>query len=152
MSQNNLLFQMVDGPVGLGIDKVAQWVSYSDFTDSTENGRMTLSQTIPAGSYLLGSQIRVETALAGGDTSTLDIGTAAGGTQILAGADISSVATVGGAAATPLQYISSEQTVHVEINESTDWDNITAGKFLVSVFYLTTHLELAKGYPNKFHS
>jgi len=152
MSQGNILFQMVDGPVGLGIDKVAQWVDYSDFTDSTENGRLTLSQTIPAGSYLIGSQIKVEEALAGGDTSTMDIGTAAGGAQILAGADISSVATVGGPAVTVFQYISSEQTVHVEINEGTDWDNITAGKFLVTVYYLTTHLELAKGYPNKFHS
>jgi len=149
MSQANVNFELANGPVGLTIDKVSQWLDHEDFTDSTENGRLSLSQTIPAGSFLLGSEVKIEEALAGGDTDTLDIGTAAGGAQILAGADISSIATVGGPAVTALQYISSEQTVHVEINEGTDWDNITAGKFLVSVYYLTTNVEFAKGYSNK---
>lgn len=152
MSQSNVLFEMVNGPVGLGIDKVSQWVDHSDFVDSTQNGRLSLSQTIPAGSFLLGSEIKVEEALAGGDTNTMDIGTAAGGAQILAGATVNAIATVGGPAVTALQYISSAATVHVEINEGTDWDNITAGKFLVTVYYLTTNLELSKGYPKKFRS
>ena len=152
MSQANVLFEMVNGPVGLGIDKVSQWVDHSEFVDSTQNGRLSLSQTIPAGSFLLGSTIKVEEALAGGDTNTMDIGTAAGGAQILAGATVNAVATVGGPAVTALQYISSAATVHVEINEGTDWDNITAGKFLVTVYYLTTKLELSKGYAKKFRS
>jgi len=91
MSQANVNFELANGPVGLTIDKVSQWLDHEDFTDSTENGRLSLSQTIPAGSFLLGSEVKIEEALAGGDTDTLDIGTAAGGAQILAGADISSI-------------------------------------------------------------
>ena len=130
MNQNSILFGMVNGPVGLGIAKVSQWVDHSDFTVSTENGRLSLDQTIPAGSFLLGSEIKVEEALAGGNTNTMDIGTAAGGTQILAGATVNAIATVGGPAATALQYISSAATVHVEINEGVDWDNVLPVSFL----------------------
>lgn len=152
MSTANVNTELERSMVGMGINKVAQWLDHSDFVDSTQNGRLTLAQAIPAGAFLLGTRIRVEEALAGGDTSTLDVGTAAGGAQILAAADISSVAIVGGPAVTPLQFISSAATIHVEINESTDWDNITAGRFLVEIFYLSTATELNKGYPNRFHS
>ena len=152
MSSANVNVELERSPVGMGINKVAQWLDWSDFTDSSQNGRLTLAQTIPAGAFLLGTRIRIETALATGDTDTMDIGTSAGGTQILAGASIGSVAVVGGPAVTALQFIASATTIHVEINESTDWDNITAGKFLVEVFYLSTVTELNKGYPNRFHS
>ena len=152
MSTANVNTELERSMVGMGINKVAQWLDHSDFTDSTQNGRLTLAQTIPAGAFLLGTRIRVEEALATGDTSTLDVGTAAGGAEILAAADISAVAVVGGPAVTPLQFIASAATIHVEINEATDWDNITAGRFLVEVFYLSTATELNKGYPNRFHS
>ena len=152
MSIANVNVELERSMVGMGINKVAQWLDYSDFTDNSQNGRLTLAATLPIGALLLGTRIRIETALAGGDTDTLDVGTSAGGTQILAGAAIGSVAIVGGPAVTALQFISSVTTVHVEINESTDWDNISAGKFLVEVFYLSTATELNKGYPNRFHS
>lgn len=152
MSSANVNIELERSPVGMGINKVAQWLDYSDFVDSTQNGRLTLAQTIPVGALLLGTRIRIETALVTGDTNTMDVGTSAGGAEILAAADISSIAIVGGPAVTPLQFISSAATIHVEINEGTDWDNITAGKFLVEVFYLSTATELNKGYPNRFHS
>ena len=152
MSIANVNVELERSMVGMGINKVAQWLDWSDFTDSSQNGRLTLAQTIPAGAFLVGTRIRIETALATGDADTMDIGTSAGGAQILAAASIGSVAVVGGPAATPLQFIASATTIHVEINETTDWDNITAGKFLVEIFYLSTATELNKGYPNRFHS
>ena len=152
MSSANVNVELERSPVGMGINKVAQWLDYTDFVDSTQNGRLTLAHKLPIGALLLGTRIRIETALAGGDTDTLDVGTSAGGAQILAGVSIASTGIVGGPAVTALQFISSETTVHVEINESTDWDNITAGRFLVEVFYLSTATELNKGYPNRFHS
>lgn len=151
MSQNNVLFEMVNGPVGLGIDKVSEWLDHSDFTEGGEGALASLSQTIPAGSFLLGSEIKTEVALETGSADLMNIGTAAGGEEILINAAIGVVATVGGPAATPLQYIASVATVHVEIEEGT-WANITQGRFLVTVYYLTTNLELSKGYPNKFKS
>ncbi len=152
MPSGNVNVELERSMIGMGINKVAAWLDWSDFTDSSQNGRLTLAQTIPAGAFLLGTRIRIETALATGDTNTMDVGTSAGGAQILAGATINAVAVVGGPAATPLQFIASTTTIHVEINESTDWDNITAGKFLVEIFYLSTVTELNKGYPNRYHS
>jgi len=52
MNQNSILFGMVNGPVGLGVDKVSQWIDHSELTDSTHDGKITMSQQIPAGSFL----------------------------------------------------------------------------------------------------
>ena len=152
MNQNSILFGMVNGPVGLGVDKVSQWLDHEDFAEGGEGGLASLSQTIPAGSFLLGYEIKVEEILATASDSLINLGTAAEGMEIANAADISGgIGTIGGPAVTALQYLTSATTVHVEIEETT-WANLTAGKFLVTVYYLTTNLELAKGYANKLHS
>ena len=151
MSQANVLFEMVNGPVGLGIDKVSEWLEYSDFAEGGEGALATLSQTIPAGSFLLGSEIKTEVALETGDADLMNLGTAASGEEIAVNQAIGVVGTVGAPAVTALQYIASAATVHVEIEEGT-WASITQGRFLVTVYYLTTHLELTKGYPKKVRS
>jgi len=152
MNQNSILFGMVNGPVGLGIDKVSQWLDHSNFTEGGEGGLASLSQTIPAGSYLLGYEIKIEEAFATTDGALVNLGTNAEGSEIADAVDISGgVGTVGGPAATALLYNTSATTVHVELEEGT-WANITAGRFLVTVYYLTTNLELSKGYANKFRS
>ena len=151
MSQANVNFELESGPVGMGINKVAQWVDHSEFVDNAQDGRMTLAEQIPAGAFLIGTKVTIEEAV-DGDTNTLDVGTAANGTQIASAIDVSSTGIQGEIAATSMQFFTSASDVHLEINEGTDWDNITAGKFLVEVFYLSTVVELNKGYPNKHRS
>jgi len=154
MNQNSILFGMVNGPVGLGIDKVSQWVDHSDFTDGGgQYGTLTMSQKIPAGSFVIGSRVKIEEAFDGG-TNNLKIGKSSGEDEFCDGAnlDLSSVGVVGDSAEDPLEFIASEQSVYLRVDEGTDWGDVTAGKALVEVYYLTTHLELSKGYPNKYRS
>ena len=153
MSQSNVNFELANGPVGLTIDKVSQWCSYSDFTKSTQYGILTMNQQIPAGSFMIGTRVKVEEAFDGG-TNLLIVGKSSGADEFSDGAtiEVGTIAEVGDSAADPMEFIAAAQSVYLRIDEGTDWDDVTAGKMLVEVYYLTTNLELSKGYPNKFKS
>jgi len=154
MSQANVLFEMVNGPVGLGIDKVAQWVDHSDFTDGGgQYGTLTMTPKIPAGSFVLGTRVKITEAFDGG-TNNLKVGKSSGEDEFCDGAnlDLGTIGVVGDSPEDPLEFLASETTVYLRIDEGTDWGDITAGKALVEVYYLTTNLELSKGYPKKYHS
>ena len=153
MSQSNVNFELCNGPVGLTIDKVSQWCDHSDFTKSTQYGRLTMSQTIPAGSFVIGTKVTVTEAFDGG-TNNLKVGKSANADEFCDGANIAvgTIAMVGDSAEDPLELLVAETSVYLSIDEGTDWDDVTAGNMLVEVFYLTTNLELSKGYPKKFRS
>jgi len=88
MSEGNLLFKAVNGPVGIGIDKVSQWVKYSDFTDGGgQYGTLTMNQKIPAGSSMLFSRVKIEEAFNGG-TNNLKIGKSSGEDEFCDGANL----------------------------------------------------------------
>ena len=158
MSARYINLEMERSPVGMGIRKVAQWCSYSDFTDGGSTaGTLALSNTIPAGSFVLGTKVRVTTGFTGDTSCTLDIGdgsdadvfsytthniyTAAD--NLMEGADSSS----GGSTGCGLVPISTATTVTITATSATDWGLVTAGKMLVEIFYLSTNPEIDEKYP-----
>ncbi|MHA2063741.1 MAG: hypothetical protein ACXABY_05080 [Candidatus Thorarchaeota archaeon] len=140
-------------PVGMGIRKVGQWVTYDQFTDGGgAAGTLALSKVIPAGSFVLGSKVRVTTGFTGDTTAVLDIGDGSD-------ADLFSLTThnvlaaasnlVEGAAAgtasdsySGIVPIASDATVTLTVTGASDFGLITAGKMYVEVFYFSTNPEV----------
>jgi len=161
MSIKNVNLELERSGVGLGLRKVAQWVDYSDFTDGgSAAGTLSLTATIPAGSFVLGSKVRVTTGFTGDTTCTLDVGTAsdtdlfsytthnilAAADNLVEGADSSS----GGTTGTGLAPVATETTVLLTATGASDWGLVTAGKMLVEVYYLSTNPEIESDYPFQY--
>jgi len=139
---------------GIGLRKISEELSYSDFTtSSTVYGIANMSQTIPAGSFVVGSKVTVLEAFSGGDNTTMvmDVGTSADDDLFsYTTHDISSVASnlvegadssAGGTTGTGLVPISSATTVQLKITVNSSYDTISAGQLIVDVYYLSTNPE-----------
>jgi hypothetical protein len=140
-------------PVGLGLRKVGQWVTYDEFTDGGgASGTKTLAKQIPAGSFVLGSKVKVTEGFSGDTTAVMDIGDGSD-------ADLFSLTThnvlsaasnlVEGAAAgtasdsySGIVPIASDTTITLTVTGASDFGLITAGKMFVEVFYLSTNPEV----------
>ena len=161
MSIANVNNQLERGGVGMGIRKVAQWVSYGDFTDGgSTDGTLNLTDTIPAGSFVLGTKVKVTTGFTGDTTCVLDIGNSSdadaysytthniytAADNLVEGADSSS----GGTTGTGLAPIASATTVKLTATGASDWGNVSAGTMLVEVYYLSTNVEGQDNYPNRY--
>ena len=139
-------------PVGIGIRKVGQWVTYDQFTDGTgTSGTKTLTKQIPAGSIVIGSKVTVTEGFAGDTTAVADIGDgsdedlfsqatfnvfAALANQVRA-CDIASSGAGRGIAP-----VDADTTVTVTVTAGSDWGLVTAGKMYVEVIYLSTNPEI----------
>jgi hypothetical protein len=148
--------------VGMSFRKVAQRVSYADFTDGgTTDGTLVLDNTIPAGSFVIGTKVKVETAFDGGSNSTavLDIGDGSD-------ADIFSYTTHNLATAadnlvevcdpystagseTGIVPIASETSITLTATVDSDWTTLDQGQALIEIFYLSTSPEYANDYPRE---
>ncbi len=151
MSIENVNFELESGSVGMGIRKVSQEISYSDFTDANGTGTLTMTDSIPAGSFVLGSKITVKTGFTGGGSAcTLKIGDATDN-DAYSGASTHAIV----AAATNLvkaAFIVSDCGMNAEgadndillvaTDSNNDWSEVSAGNMTVEVFYLSTVLEL----------
>lgn len=157
MSANNVNSELERGPVGMGIRKVSQDISYGDFTDKDTYGSLTMTDKIPAGSFVIGSKVTVKTGFTGdGVTCALKIGDS-GDDNCYSGATTHAIVD----AATNLVIAAvihsntnssddiglvaeaSEVTVLlVATGADTDWSDVSAGEMTVEVFYLSTNLEL----------
>lgn len=139
-------------PVGLGLRKVGQWVKYSDFTDGgAAVGTKTLSKTIPAGSFVLGSKVTVTEGFTGDTTAVLDIGDGsdddlfsqtthnilAAATNLVEGADGAAAGSERGIA-----VVASAATITLTVTGTSDFGLISAGKMYVEVFYFSTNPEV----------
>jgi hypothetical protein len=155
MSVGNVNFELEASDVGMGIRKVSQVITYDDFTDAGSTGTLTMTDTIPAGSFVIGSKVTVKTAFTGTSvtTCTLAIGDS-GDANCYSCNTTHSIFTATTAAAQRVTaaFIASDAGLNAEAaansillvaTDSTgDWSIITAGEMTVEVFYLSTNLEL----------
>lgn len=161
MSKGNVNYEMESSDVGLGLRKVSQWVAYGDFTDGGgTDGTLNLTPTIPAGSFVVGSKVKVTAGFTGDTSCVLDIGTSSdsdlfsytnhniftAADNLVEGADGAS----GGSAGTGLAPVASKTTVKLTATSGSDWGAVSAGRALVEVFYLSTNVELQTDYPYRF--
>ena len=159
MSTKNVNLELERSGVGLGIRKVAEWVSYSDFTDGAgTDGTLALTDTIPAGSFVIGTKVRVTTGFTGDTTCVMDIGdgsdadlfsytthniyTAA--SNLMEGCDSAAAGNTG----TGIVPIATATTITLTATGASDWGLVTAGRLLVEVFYLSTNPEFEVDYPD----
>jgi len=149
MSVNNVVLEMERGVGGMGIRKVSQVVEYSDFTDGGgAAGTLNLRKKIPAGSFVIGSKVKVIEGFTGDTSCELDIGTASDADafsltthNIYTAADnLLEAADYGGSAG--FNLVTSDTTVKLTATSNSDWSNVSAGKMEVDVFYLSTNPEL----------
>jgi len=162
MSSHNVSLELERG-VGIGLRRICEWVEYSDFTDGgTTAGTLDLTETIPAGSFVLGSKVTVKTGFTGGTNTTavLDIGdgsdddlfsytthniyTAA--SNLVEGCDSAAAGNTG----TGIVPLSAETTLTLTATVSADWTTIEAGKALIEVFYFSTNPEVVDHDDNPF--
>lgn len=139
-------------PVGLGLRKISQWIDYSDFTDSgSTTGTLTMTQTLPAGSFYIGLKASVKTGFTGDTTCTLKAGKTSGEDEFTDGTTVNiyTAADVGQEGEAPLEYLGSATTVYLVATGAADWTSVSAGKMLVELFYLSTEPEITENYPLK---
>jgi hypothetical protein len=139
------------GPVGLGLRKVGQWVEVADFTDGGgAAGTLNLSKQIPAGSFVIGSKIKVTEGFTGDTTAVADIGTSADADAysisthnvLAAASNLVEEADSDGSGDRGLKAVASDTTVQVTVTGASDFGLITAGKMFVEVFYFSTNPEV----------
>ena len=128
----------------VSVETVRQTVALSDFTDDgAASGHVDLAEQVPAGALVLGVELDVATAFAGGTSPTAQVGdatntdrfTANGALAVDAVAQVGTEAPdVGGNA-----YVGSATTVRVTVTDggaSPDFTNLTAGQVTVTLAYL----------------
>jgi PKD repeat protein len=158
MSIRNSNLEQERSPVGMGIRKVCQRVKVTDFTDGlSTSGTLTLKKTIPAGSFVIGSKVKVETAFIGDTSAHLAIGdgsdadTYSGNTyhSVFTAADnlvkAAFITTDCGIVA-----LGSAGNIVLTLTSGSDFTNVTAGQMFVEVFYFSTNPEVVDYYENKF--
>jgi len=150
MSSGNINVELERSPVGMGINKVSQWIGYADFADGGSTaGTLNMTQKLPVGAFMLGSKVRITEAFTG--TVSLAIGNSTDSNKYSDDTTVAigTAATVGESPQDRLEFIASETTILLTATHSSDWGLVTAGKMLVEVFYLSTVVELTKGHPTK---
>lgn len=154
MSAGNITTELERSPVGMGINKISQWVKASDMTDSSTTGSITLNQTIPAGAFVLGTKVTVNVAFDEDTSAALKVGKSSGEDEFTDGTSVSilAVGTVGESAEDPLEFIASATTVYAQVTTASDFTLCYAsdGEIYIEVFYLSTVVELGKGHPTKY--
>lgn len=139
-------------PVGIGIRKVGQWITYDQFTDGAgASGYIDLSKQIPAGSYVLFSKVTVTEGFAGDTTAVMDVGNSADTDDysftdhnvFAAAANLMEPANgdSGDTAQSPI-CVTTATTVRVTVTGGSDFGAITAGKAYVEVVYISTNPEV----------
>jgi len=153
MSSGNINVELERSPVGMGINKVSQWVKASDMTDSSTTGSITLTQKIPAGAFVIGTKVTVKVAFDEDTSAALTVGKSAAGTEFTDAGSVSILAAgiVGKVATDPLEFIASATTVYAQVTTASDFTLCYAsdGEILIEVFYLSTAVELTKGHPTR---
>jgi hypothetical protein len=139
-------------PVGVGIRKIGQWVTYDQFTDGGgAAGTLALTKKIPAGSFVFGSKAKVTEGFTGDTTAVMDIGDGSDADlfsqtthNVLAVADnlVEGADEAAAGAGRGIVALASETTVTLTVTGASDFGLITAGKMYVEVFYFSTNPEI----------
>jgi len=139
-------------PVGMGIRKISQNVAYGDLTDNGDaTASLTMQGTIPVGAFVLGTKVYVKEGFSGDTTAVMTVGKSDGADEFTDGTSVNILAagTVGESPEDPLEFIAAATSVYLKITGTADWGNVSAGKMLVEVFYLSSAEELSAGYARK---
>jgi hypothetical protein len=144
MSIGNVNSELERSDVGMGIRKISQSIDHSDFTKSTQYGTLTMTDQLPKGAIVVGTKVTVTEVFNGG-TNNLKVGKSSGEDEFSDGANIAvgTVAVVGDSPEDPLEFLAAATSVYLRIDEGTDWDDVTTGKMVVEIFYLSTVPEIA---------
>lgn len=151
MSKQNVAYELLTGPGGIGIQSVIQKVSFDEFTDGGgADGTLALATTIPAGSVGLFTKVDVLTAFtsaSGTSTAVMNVGDGSDDDKFSYTTFNVFVAAKGlmeqhDAAAsgteTGLSLITTEATVTLTITEDSDFGQFTQGELVVAVYYMPT--------------
>ena len=149
MSKNNVGYEGVTGPDGIGVRAVRQRVLYSDMTDSTTTGTYALPVTIPAGSFVIGTKVDVLTGFTGGTNTTavMDVGDGSDADKFsyttfnvyTAATGLMEQADAGAAGTeTGLALVTSDATPTLTVTVSADYTTISAGELEIAIYYLET--------------
>lgn len=156
MSIGNTNSQLEMSDVGMGLRKVSQIVNFGDLDDGGgADGTLNLNKQIPAGSFVIGSKVTVKDGFAGDTTAVLSVGTAGdaneysgNGTHNIFDAVRNSVRSAFISSDSGMVAESADIDVKLTITGGSDFGDITAGRMLVEVFYLSTNVELLDGSIN----
>ncbi len=151
MSIENVNFELETSSVGLGFRKVRQVITYDDFTDAGTTGTLTMDDAIPAGSFVIGSKVKVITGFTGDSTTCVLIIGDSGNEDAYSGNSTHNIYT----AADNLvlaAFINGDCGLNAEGSDNdillvatgggTDFSDVSAGEIVVEVFYFSTNLEL----------
>lgn len=148
-NRQSLPYGMKYGSGGIGLNSIKETISYSDFTDGGSTaGTYSMTTTIPAGSWVIGTKVDVNTGFTGDTSCVLDIGDGTDAdaftytthniytatTNLMEAAD----GVGGGATGHGLYNATSAVTVTLTATSATDWGLVTAGEIEVAVYYLET--------------
>ena len=139
-------------PVGLGLRKIGQWVTYDQFTDDQSNavGTFALAKVIPAGSVGIFTKVTVIEGFSGDTSAAMNVGDGSDDDKfsyttfnILAAAENLLELHDAGSSGTEtgLSLITSDATITLTVTGGSDFSDITAGKLFVEVFYFSTSPE-----------
>jgi hypothetical protein len=152
MSIKNVNEQLELSDIGLGLRKTAARVTYADFTDGgSTDGTYNMAKQLPAGAFVVGTKVTVETAFSGDTTAVLSVGNSSDANKYSDNTtiNVASTGVVGDSPEDPLEFIATATTVKLTVTGASDFTLITAGQILVEVFYLSTVAELVDGQPGK---
>jgi len=157
MSIQNVTEQLELNDTGMGIRKVSQIVDFGDLTDGGgTDGTLNLNKQIPAGSFVIGSKVTVKDGFTGDTTAVLSIGTAGDANEYSGNTTHNILAAVRNSvkaafitADAGLVAESADISVLLTIAGGSDFTDISAGRMLVEVFYLSTNVELTDGPVNE---
>ena len=148
MSKNNVGYEGVTGPDGIGVRSVRQRVLYSDFTDGAgTSGTYALPVTIPAGSWVIGCKVDVLTGFTGDTTAVMDVGDGSDADKFSYTTFNVYTATTGlmetadhGAAGTESGFamVTSAATPTLTVTGGAAFASITAGELEIAIYYLET--------------
>lgn len=136
--------------VGLGLRKIAQWITYDDFTDSgSTTGTLTMTKQLPAGAFYVGCKASVKTGFTGDTSAVMTVGKTSGEDEFSDGTSLNvyTAAEVGQEGEAPLEFLNSAASVYLVVTTATDFTLVTAGKMLLELFYLSTNPEISESYP-----
>lgn len=140
---------LIRSPEGYGFGVVRQIVDFGELVDGGgAAATLTLGLNIPAGSIALGTYVKVKNAFLGDTSAVLKLGKSAGEDEYTYGTTIN-VFTTG----VKMQSIEANKNIHASdtdlyltITSGSDWGDVTAGRLLIEVPYVTLDEFFGRGY------
>lgn len=129
------------GPGGTAPRKISQTILYSDFTDNANTtGSFTMTPTLPEGAFGLATKVTVETGFTGDSSAIMTVGKTDGEDEFSdeTSINIFTADVVGDSFEDPCEYLAADTTVYLKVTSGSLFANVSAGKIIVELFYIST--------------